>query len=191
MRWPSPFFFKRVLYTVSYWPLWFQCVWGQFNTVAEELQKEVSHLLVVDKLSAAFSKSMYANIQKDLQNYMRSVIDKEWETMSNGQIDLQSQAFFDHLQANFLQYKPQNIGEAAIFSEALRQVTAAGEIRRLRLFHSAVSVPNVIWVILIGMGILVIRPPTFFWHGTPMVASSNYGRFNRYDCGHFTINHFT
>ncbi len=137
-------------------------VWTQFNQVGEEMQQEVSSLLVIAQLSPAFPEPMRQQIQTDLENYMKSVINQEWKTMSKGKLSPQTAANFTHLQTIFLRYRPQNLGEAAIFSETLRLLSDAREVRRIRIFHSAVSVPKVIWVILIGGGILVISLPLFF-----------------------------
>src|SRR5271170_7794630 len=66
-------------------------VWGQFNQVAEEIQQEVSSLLVVAQLSSYFPGPIPSNVNKDLQKYMHSVLDFEWYTMRKGKIDPQSQ----------------------------------------------------------------------------------------------------
>ncbi len=137
-------------------------VWGQFDQVAEEIQKEVSALLVVSKLSAYFPVSLHSNVEKDLQNYMHAVLNREWVTMSTGKTDPQSQNYFDQLQSDLLQYKPQSLAESVVYSEILRHLSDAREARRMRLFHSGVSVPGVIWVILIALGVLVISLPLFF-----------------------------
>jgi Protein of unknown function (DUF4239) len=137
-------------------------VWAQFNEVGEEMQREVSDLLVVAQLSTVLPEPLSANMQSGMRNYMQSVLNQEWKTMYYGQASPQSRAWFDHLQAIFLQYKPQNFAEAAVYSEILRHLSEARESRRIRLFHSALSVPKVIWVILIGMGLMMVTLPLFF-----------------------------
>jgi hypothetical protein len=137
-------------------------VWGQFNQVAEEIEQEVSALLVVSKLSSYFPEPYHNNIERDLQKYMHSVLDREWSTMRYGNSDLQSQNDFDRLQSDLLQYKSQNLAESIVYSEVLKHVSDAREARRMRLFHSGVTVPGVIWVILIALGFLVITLPLFF-----------------------------
>lgn len=137
-------------------------VWGQFNQVAEEMQTEISNLLVVAQLSAIFPQPLRSNIEKDLQLYMHSVLDHEWLSMRKGQLALESQQNFDHLQTAIMQYQPQNYNGLAIYNEVLINLTDAREARRMRLFHSSVSVPVVIWVILVAMGVLVITLPLFF-----------------------------
>src|SRR5277367_3058416 len=49
-------------------------VWSQFNQVAEELQREVSSLLVITKISSAFPPSIQKQVFSDIENYMHSVL---------------------------------------------------------------------------------------------------------------------
>lgn len=137
-------------------------VWGQFNDVGEEMEREVSNLLVVAQLTPVLPEALRVNMQSDMRDYMQSVLNQEWKTMYYGQSNAESRVLIDHLQTIFLEYKPQNIAEVAVYSEILRHLSEAREARRIRLFHSALSVPSVIWVILIGMGMMVIALPLFF-----------------------------
>lgn len=137
-------------------------VWAQFNEVGEEMQHEVSCLLVVTQLLPAFPEPMRHNIQVDLENYMRSVIDQEWKTMSTGKENIQSQIYFNQLQNNYLNYVPENQAQAILYAETLRHLSDAQEARRIRLFHAGLSVPNAIWFILIAMGLTVISLSFFF-----------------------------
>ncbi len=137
-------------------------VWGQFNQVAEEVQQEVSSLLVVAQLSSYFPESLRNNVKKDLQIYIQAVLNREWHSMRTGKSDLQSQIYFDQLQSDLLKYKPQNLAESIVSTEILRHISEARNARRMRLFHADVSVPGAVWVILIAMGLLIITLPLFF-----------------------------
>ncbi len=137
-------------------------VWGQFNQAAEEMQAEISNLLIVAQMSSVFPPPLRNDIDKDILVYMHSVLDREWLSMRKGELDLRTQQNFDQLLTVIMEYQPQSYNNLAIYSEVLKHLTNAREARRMRLFHSSVSVPAVIWVILVIMGILVITLPLFF-----------------------------
>jgi hypothetical protein len=130
-------------------------VWEQFrgaDTVAED---EAMHLGNVRQLSKVFPDSISKAITADVNEYAKSVIEREWPAMAERHSDPQTYAITKKLWATFYAFRPAP-EEQAYYNESLRELTAFNDARRLRLIGMNGTIPPIMWVLLLGGGFICI-----------------------------------
>ena len=99
----------------------------------------------------------------ELIDYAQSIADDEWPVLANGNSSDKTTSALNKLWKNYvIDQSPQTPAEAALYSESLRRLNDLSDNRRLRINSSRNGLPLMLWVALIGGGVVTIAFTYFF-----------------------------
>ena len=134
-------------------------VWEQFQEADRNATSEAVYLSQVWRDTEVLPVSARAPVQADLLAYSNSVITEEWKSMAESAKPHPATAgIYEELwrQLYAARVDVQSAGDIAFFNEAVVQMNSLGMSRRLRLLSATAALPTIMWLLLIGGGILTI-----------------------------------
>ena len=141
-------------------------VWQQYEAAAEKVANEVSLMATIWRSIDVFPVDDRQRLRRDLMDYTREVIEKDFPQMAVGQASTLSVPY-EQLWTDFYQVRPTagDAREEAFFEEAVGRLNDFAIARRTRILASQASLPYSMWILLIVGAIGAI---TFTWfYSTP------------------------
>jgi hypothetical protein len=130
-------------------------VWEQFNDAEHYAQQEASHIGDIRRLAEAFPDSIRNRIESSTERYLRSVIEREWPKMANGQEDSMTYLEMVLIWREFRAFRP-SAQDAPYYQEAVTQLAAFNDARRDRILSSHAKIPPVMWGLLLLGGAIIV-----------------------------------
>lgn len=137
-------------------------IWGQFEDAKRTVAREANQLGDLMQMTRVLPPANAAPIQKEILAYGRLVVEREWPAMSKAQSSQEVQAQVDLLWYVILGMQPTTAKDVAVFERFIDRLTELSDSRRLRLHVAHDRAPLLIWVLLIGGGILNVGFTYFF-----------------------------
>ncbi|HEX8889061.1 MAG TPA: DUF4239 domain-containing protein [Pyrinomonadaceae bacterium] len=137
-------------------------VWNQFEDAKSTVEKEANQLHDLSRIAQGFSNPTQQQILNGLRAYAQSVVDDEWNTMSEGKSSPKAQAAMESLWQIYRQVEPQTNRENALYGESLDRLSDVSDSRRLRIFASRDDIPVIIRILLWAGGVITIAFTYFF-----------------------------
>ena len=131
-------------------------VWDMHRDAETLVENETKTIMDVYLNASALSEDMKQSVRTEIRNYVKIVIEKEWDMMSEKKFSAEANYSFFHLSKIFSNYQPQNQHEYTWYEKALENLTKFGDHRNLRLLAGSRGVSPFMWVVLIFCGILTI-----------------------------------
>ncbi|HEY7036411.1 MAG TPA: hypothetical protein VH482_34095 [Thermomicrobiales bacterium] len=132
-------------------------VWENYADAREVADREASAMGVLFRLSNGFPDPHRAAAQEALLGYAEAAVEEEWPAMEDGEAPSPktSQALDDlfavYARPDFVAaVNPEQYGES------LAQMNEVSVARRGRVLASHSGLPSVLWVVLLGGGVLVV-----------------------------------
>jgi hypothetical protein len=141
-------------------------VWQQYEAAEEKVTDEVVLMATVWRSIELFPVEDRQRLRRDLIEYTRDVIDKDYPLMAGGMTSTFS-PHYEQLWTDFYQVKLTggDAREDAFYQEALTRLNEFAIARRARILASQASLPQSMWILLIvgAMGAI-----SFTWfYSTP------------------------
>lgn len=137
-------------------------VWDQYGEAKVTVAAEANQLNDLSRMAQGFPAPAQQSVLEGLRAYGQSVIDDEWQTMSNGEASPKTQAAMDNLWQLYRGVEPQTNRENALYGESLDRLNQLSDSRRLRIYASADDMPAVIRILLWGGGLVMVAFTYFF-----------------------------
>lgn len=134
----------------------FNEVWSEYNTAAQAIGLECSSLYEAATLAGALPSEFRDPAKSAIQTYVRSVIDEEWPSMRGGAESPRAAAHMRALLKTIAQMDPPGAAASATRASMLAVAEAANQHRHTRLFQMTLSVPRLVWDLLILMAAVLI-----------------------------------
>jgi hypothetical protein len=134
-------------------------VWEQFGDAEQNATAEAVHLSQVWRDVEVLPAQARDRVQGRLLAYADSVIDREWQAMATtGTADPETGRVYEDVwrQLYAARGEVKDEGDAAFFDEAVVQMNDLGMSRRLRLLSASAALPSIMWLLLIGGGVLTV-----------------------------------
>jgi hypothetical protein len=134
-------------------------VWQQFDQAEQNATTEAVHLSEVWRDVQVLPTEARHGIELRLRDYAEAVVEREWPAMSSGHsADAEAASRYEAMwQALYdVRDKADGPGDRAFFNEAVVQMNTIGGQRRLRLLQSDSALPSIMWILLIGGGIITV-----------------------------------
>ena len=130
--------------------------WEQFNGAEETTHTEATRLSNLLRDAEPLPTENRERIQAAIVTYLESIVDREYDTMADGESDEQTEVAYEAIWDQY--YRTETLDEpaATFFSSAVSRLNELGEARRLRLLASQSTIPAPLWILLIGGGIFTI-----------------------------------
>jgi hypothetical protein len=137
-------------------------VWTEFDTATQNVEMEANGLTNLYRLADGLPEASRIEVQKLAREYATKVIENDWPEMEQGRIPVESVGLASKMQ-RALTSVPEASRSAGIAQDhAMTELSAMTACRRTRLLENALSLPTVLWFVLIVGGVLTIASSCMF-----------------------------
>src|SRR5215210_1441910 len=131
-------------------------VWEQWNAAQDVASDEANELAGIFYFAHALPQPEGRHIQELARSYAQVVVEQEWPLMEQGRASPKAWATLDELRATILGFDPHTGAQQVRYNQVLEQLHALGDARRERLLAASEGLPTILWVVLIGGGVITI-----------------------------------
>jgi ABC-type multidrug transport system fused ATPase/permease subunit len=138
-------------------------VFDTYSGVSAIVSREASELGALYRDASSYPEPTRQELQAELRDYARYVIDTAWPAQRTGEVALQGVAMLNRFQATMTEFEPATEGQRALHAEALRAYNQLVEARSERI-NAALNtgLPGVLWVVILA-GAAIGLSATFFF----------------------------
>jgi Protein of unknown function (DUF4239) len=130
--------------------------WQQYDNAHLDIQREVNALSAIYWHADTLPQPNRQRIQELAQSYAQATLDEEWTLMAQGEDSTRAWSITDDLQDSVDALEPSTTVEQTRYGQLIAQVENMLDQRRLRLLASREGLPPILWVVLLGLGMLLI-----------------------------------
>jgi hypothetical protein len=134
-------------------------VWERFAQAEHNATSEAVHLSEAWRDLQVLPPPARRTVEIRLRDYAESVVQREWPSIAAGKgADPQTARLYEELWREIYAVRTQAAGivDGPFFGEAVQQMNAVGVQRRLRLLDSDSALPLIMWILLVGGGVVTV-----------------------------------
>jgi hypothetical protein len=131
-------------------------VWEHWNAAQDVTSDEANELAGIFWFAHALPQPEGRHIQELARSYAEVVVNKEWPAMEQGEASPKAWATLDELRGTILGLDPPTGAQQVRYNQVLEQLHGLGDARRERLLAASEGLPPILWVVLIGGGVITI-----------------------------------
>lgn len=137
-------------------------VWEQMNDADRDIASEAEAAATLYRLSGGMDPEPAAAVRQALRRYIETAVRDDWPAMAEGAGSPAAVAALTGVYEAVLRFLPDDLRDAAVLHESLRQLDMLAKARRDRVLLSAGMVPDVVWLALFAGAVLTIGFTFFF-----------------------------
>ncbi len=134
----------------------------KYDDARKYIEQEANALIQVYACANSLSEESKLSIQGKLNNYVRDVIDIEWDKMASGEHSITTATLFANLTKEIGHIEPVTENQKAIYPRMLDSFASAAESRRGRIYITDYGMQSVEWISMIIGGVITISFTMFF-----------------------------
>ena len=132
-------------------------VWEQYDKAKAVVEQEANELADLHRDAQTFPDEVRRELETRLRTYARLVVEKEWPAMVERKSSPEAWEAYNQLWRTYHLFQPENEHEKIWYAQSLTRMNQLGDQRRLRLLSSrSEGVPGVMWVVLLGAGVVTV-----------------------------------
>ena len=131
-------------------------VWEQWNAAQDVASDEANELAGIFYFAHALPQPEGRHIQELARSYAQVVVEEEWPLMAQGRSSPKAWATLDELRGTILGLDPPTGAQQVRYNQVLEQLHALGDARRERLLAASEGLATILWVVLIGGGVITV-----------------------------------
>ena len=131
-------------------------VWEQFRDAQDNVEREADALVDLYRNSRVFPLEARNAVELHIRTYSRLVVEKEWPAMAASQSSTEVWDEYNQLWQTYHEFEPADEQERLWYAESLHRLNELADSRRGRLLSVQSGVPDVMWAVLIGGGVITI-----------------------------------
>ena len=139
-------------------------VWTQFQDAGANLEREVNAVADLSRMAAGLPEPQHTMIRNAVLDYVHAVIEDEFPAMAEGRDSPRTWAAVQKLMDVYTEGSVSSTKDQIYLSESLKHLNDLANYRRIRLFTSRGTVPQLLWYLLFGGGVVLIAFTYFFGH---------------------------
>jgi hypothetical protein len=136
--------------------------WQIYSDVDSRVGEEAAAVGVLYRDISSFPEPIRTELQADLRQYTRQVIDVAWPLQRRGIIPQDEGIVLSALQSHLVSFEPRTEGQKELFAEAHREFSRLAELRGRRLQSVREGLPGPLWAIVLAGALLSIAVTWFF-----------------------------
>ncbi|MBV9488153.1 MAG: DUF4239 domain-containing protein [Verrucomicrobia bacterium] len=136
--------------------------WQTYSDVGTKVDQEASALAVVYRIVSNLPEPKRTELQNDLREYTREVIDVAWPLQRRGIVPQSTTGALNTIQNHLAGFEPVTESQKTLHAEAYRVFDRMVELRRLRLRNVGAGLPTPLWSVVLVGGLLNIALTWFF-----------------------------
>jgi hypothetical protein len=138
-------------------------VWTDFDMATQNVELEANSLVNLYRLADGLPDASRVEVQKLARSYAQVAIDKDWPEMERGLVPTESVGLTSMIEKALMISTPDGSrASSVVLDHAITELSALTTCRRTRLLESALSLPAILWFVLIVGGILTIGSSCMF-----------------------------
>lgn len=137
-------------------------VWQSFDDAKKDVITEATHYTDLYRDASGFPEPQKSRIRASITEYVETVVEDEWPKLAWGESSERADALFADLWDCYLNYEPQTESQRIFFSESVRKLNEAGELRTQRIEESRSGMHRTLWFILLVGGLITLVYTSFF-----------------------------
>ena len=132
-------------------------VWERYDRAQAAVEQEADDLADLYRDAQTFPSDVRAQLEGQIRDYVRLAVQKEWPAMADGKSSPEVWNAYIQLWRTYYQFSPGTDQEKTWYSQSLTKLNDLSNQRRMRLLTSRLgSVPVMMWVALLGTGLITI-----------------------------------
>lgn len=139
-------------------------VWTKFQDAGSNLESEVNAIGDLSRMSAGLPEPQRTVIRNAILNYIHAVLDDEFPAMADGRQSPRTSTAVQRLMEAYTSSAVSNFKDQVFAAESLKHLNDLANYRRIRLFTSRGTVPQLLWYLLFGGGAVLVAFTYFFGH---------------------------
>ncbi|MBV9888975.1 MAG: DUF4239 domain-containing protein [Acidobacteria bacterium] len=153
-------------------------VWTEFDNATQNVEMEANSLTNVYRLADGLPEATRIEVQNLTRTYAQKVIENDWPEMEQGRTPVESVGLASKIQHALISVTDGSRSVGVAQDHAMTELSAMTTCRRTRLLENQLSLPAVLWCVLIVGGVLTIVSSCMFGsqnrflHGLQMVFFS-------------------
>jgi hypothetical protein len=125
--------------------------WQAYSDLDAKVGEEASALAALYRDVSSFPDPKRSELQADLREYARQVIDVAWPLQRRGIVPQNAAGTLEALQSHLASFEPMTEGQKTRYAETYREFDRIVELRRIRLKSVVAGLPMPLWsVVLVG-----------------------------------------
>ena len=137
--------------------------WQTFSDVDTKLDLEASALAALYRDVSSFPEPKRSELQTDLREYTRRLIDVVWPLQRRGIAPLNNAGIMNTIQTHLASFERATESQKTLQADAYREFSRLVELRRTRLKSVTTGLPASLWVVLL-VGAVVNIAVSWFFH---------------------------
>jgi hypothetical protein len=137
-------------------------VWTEFDTATQNVEMEANSLTNLYRLAEGLPDASRIEVQQLARLYAERVIQNDWPEMERGGVPVESVGLASKIQRVLISVPDGSRSVGVAQDHAITELSAMTTCRRTRLLENALSLPAVLWLVLIVGGALVIISSCMF-----------------------------
>jgi Protein of unknown function (DUF4239) len=151
-------------------------VWQDYETAKDTVETEANELAGVYFVADRFPDPERTRVQELARSYARAVVEEEWPLMERGETSEHASALLSELRISLLSVDASTGAGQVLYDQGLTRLHEVSDARRLRLLEATQGLPTVLWVVLLGGGVVAVSFTYLFglkdnWAHALMVAA--------------------
>jgi hypothetical protein len=131
--------------------------WEGFNKAKAVSYSEAALVLDVSQAADGLAEPTKANLIDALNRYTKAVVAIEWPAQAEGHVARAGDRYLDDMQRLAASIRPSSHGDANLHAMLLQSVTRLRDAREERLLAAEVTIPGIVWfVVIVGGAITII-----------------------------------
>ena len=139
-------------------------VWTQFQDAGANLEREVNAVGDLSMMAAGLPEPQHKQVRDALLEYVHAVTEDEFPAMAEGRESSRTWAAVQQLMDAYTSASVSNAKDQVFMAESLKHLNDLSNYRRARRFTSRGTVPQLLWYLLFGGGIVLVAFTYFFGH---------------------------
>ena len=135
--------------------------WEGFIQAQAITDSEASLVQNVAQLIAGLNGPEMSSMHDDVIAYARTVIVTEWPAQERGAAVAENSASLGHLAQTAFHLRPDNIADGNLHALLLDDINKLANARRERLLAARTPIPAILWLVLVGGGIITVAFASF------------------------------
>ena len=131
-------------------------VWEQWNAAQDVASDEANELAGIFWFAHALPQPEGRHIQELARSYAQVVVEEEWPLMAQGRSSPKAWATLDDLRGTILGLDPPTGAQQVRYNQVLEQLHGLGDARRETLLAASEGLASILWVVLIGGGVITV-----------------------------------
>jgi hypothetical protein len=131
-------------------------VWQDYETAKDTVETEANELAGVYFVADRFPDPERTRVQELARSYARAVVEEEWPLMERGETSEHASTLLSELRISLLNVDARTGAGQVLYDQGLSRLHEMSDARRLRLLEATQGLPTVLWVVLLGGGVVTV-----------------------------------